>query len=308
MSTPPSGTQGIGKGKWGDSQWGSGITPPPGPPVIAPLEPVDDESDVAQSTPIFIRLTDDSLVGQATLRISVGAVTYVLGGVAQNGATMFTALNDGNGIDVELRLPVQFPLGSRQEVFVYVKDDSDEASELVYHFNVGAGLRLLKVRNPQPNVLVAYFNRPLRQDGNLLFPPNWKIDLVSEGAAPLSIVEVMSNVNHPDYVTLRYVGGGSTYRLTALAAFDDDGNLVDPRYNSAEFELVFGDAPDPTIQIFDSVYGPIGIRKQKLLRRTMDGHVAIRSIALAVDEQIQLRAGSFDSTVSRSGLNGGGKA
>lgn len=303
MSTPPTG-QGIGRGQWGSAQWGSGVTPPPGPPIITPLSPVDEESDVSQSAPIFIRFTDDDLVDRGTLRISVGATTFVLGGVAQNGAYLSMTSNTGNGMDVELRMPERFPIGSQQEVTVYVRDYEGSPSELIYRFMVGVGLRMIQVKNPSPNILVAYFNRPLQQGEALSFPSNWKIDEVSVGAAPLEVVKVMTNANNPDVVTLRYAGGGSTYLLTARTIRDVDGNRIDPNHNSALFEIVFGDEPAPTIRLFDTIYGPVGIRHRARLRRTIDDHVVNRSIALGVDAQFRLRLGNLDGSAGNDGRPG----
>ena len=304
MSTPPSGLEGIGKAKWGDTRWGSGITPPPGPPVITPLEPVNDESDVSPSHPIFIRLTDDSLVNQATLRITVGPTIYVLGGVAQNGATLLVVPNDGNGVDIELILPVPFALGSTQVVVVSVSDHGGEFTELTYHFHVGVGLRMMQVRNPSPNILVAYFNRPLRQDAGLVFTPNWVIAPVSAGAAPLEVFEVIVNSTHTNMATLRYQGGGSLYRITNNQIFDNADAQIDPDFNSAVFEILFGDEPAPTIRLFDTIYGPIGITHQVRLRRTMDDHVIGRSIALGMNEQFRLQSNNLDGSAGRDGRPG----
>jgi hypothetical protein len=304
MSTPPTGTQGIGKSKWGDSHWGSGVIPPPGPPVITPLSPVDSETDVSQSAPIFIRFTDDSFVDQATLSISVGPTVYVLGGSAQNGALLFVTLNDGNGFDVELRLPSPYPIGVQQEVVVYVRDDNSEASELIYRFSVGVGVRLLQVRNPEPRILVAYYNRPVLQNASLRFVPNWIIEPISAGAAELEITEVLSNSNYPSMVTLRYIGGGSTYKLTNTQIFDSAGNPIDPDFNSALFEILFGDEPDPSVRLFDTIYGPIGISQRFRLRRTMDDHVVGRSLALGMDEQFRLRMANLDGSAGLDGRPG----
>jgi len=304
MSTPPTGTQGIGKSKWGDSQWGSGIIPPPGPPVITPLSPIDNEADVSQSAPIFIHFTDDSLVNQATLSISVGPIIYVLGGVVQNGASLFVTVNNGNGFDIELRVPGLFPLGYSQEVVVYVKDDNGEVAELIYHFSVGAGVRLLQVRNPAPRILIAYYNHPLRQDAALAFVPNWIVEPVSTGAAPLEITEIVVHPNTANMVMLRYVGGGSTYRLINSQIVDSDGNPVDPNHNSALFEIRFGDEPDATVRLFNTIYGPIGISQRVRLRRTMDDHVVSRSIALGMDEQFRLRLRNLDGSAGRDGRPG----
>lgn len=303
MSVPSSG-HGFGKSRWGSLQWGNGFVPPPGSPVITPLYPVDEDSDVAQSSPIFIRLTDNINIVQSTLKISVGPTIFVLGGVAQSGAVLFVTPNGGNGYDIELRLPDRFPLGSRQEVLVYVKDTSNFASQLIYHFNVGVGLRMLRVRNPSPNILLAYFNRALRLDESLIFVPNWTVDLISVGAAPLSITEVMANANHPDMATLRYVGGGSTYKLTVNDIADHDGNIIEDGFNSALFEILFGDEPAPTVRLFDTIHGPIGISQRVRTRRTMDDHVVGRSIALGMNEQFRLRFNNLDGSAGRDGRPG----
>lgn len=244
------------------------------------------------------------MVNQATLSISVGPTIYVLGGVAQNGSLLFITENDGNGFDVELRLPTPFPLGDTQEVVIYVKDDDGESAELVYHFRVGAGLRLLQVRNPAPRILIAYYNRPLRQDSALSFAPMWTITPVSIGAAPLEITEVAFHPNTANMVMLRYLGGGSTYRLTNTQVFDGEGNLVDPDYNNALFEIQFGDEPDPTVRLFNTIYGPVGISQRVRLRRTMDDHVVSRSIALGMNEQFRLRMRNLDGSAGRDGRPG----
>jgi hypothetical protein len=304
MSSPPIGNQGWGHAGQGNSPWGSGIVPVPGPPVITPLSPVDEEANVSQSAPIFLRLTDNLSVNPASLSISVGPTIYVLGGVAQNGAVMSTIVNDGNGFDLELILPIKFPLSSRQEVVVFVRDYAGDQAELIYHFNVGVGLRMLQVKNPSPNILIAYYNRSLRQDASLRFAANWIVTPISEGAAPLEIVEVMTNINNADMVTLRYVGGGSTYKLTNEMIVDSSGNQIDPSFNNALFEILYGDEPDPTVRLFNTIYGPIGISKRTRLRRTMDDHVVSRSIALGMDEQFRLRMRNLDGSAGRDGRPG----
>jgi hypothetical protein len=307
MSTPPSGDQGFGKATWGHSPWGSGVIPPISPPVITPLDPIDNETYVSQLHPIFIRLTDNSDVDEATIKISVGPTIYVMGGVAQNGAVLFTTANTGNGVDLELRVPDPFPLGSTQEVVVFAKDDRSEQSELVYRFYVGVGLRLIQVRNPMPGILIAYFNEPLLQDERLRFPASWAVSPVSEGAKPLEITEVFTDPNHTSLVTLRYVGGGSTYSLLASGAYDAYGNPIDPRFNKAEFDLLYGDEPDPRIRLFDTIYGPVGISQRLRLRRTMDDHVVSRSISLGMDEQFRIRLENLDGSAGRDGRPGGNR-
>jgi len=303
MSAPPTG-QGFGKGKWGTSQWGSGLGAAGTAPVITPLDPIDDMTDVPAGHPVFVRVTDDVGVAQGSLKISLGPVVYVFGGSAQNGATLTLTPNGGNGFDLELRAPAPYPAPSIQVVTVEVSDINGNAAILTYHFHVGIGLRMLQVRNPQPNILLAYFNKPLRQDAALVFPPNWVITPVSVGAAPLQIVEAVANVNHPDSVTLRYTGGGSIYRLMASMAVDDGGSGIDEAYNSAEFEIVFGDEAPATVRLFNTIYGPMGITHRVRQRRTMDQHVVNRSLALGVDEQFRLRLQTMDSSADRTGRPG----
>jgi hypothetical protein len=189
-------------------------------------------------------------------------------------------------------------------VTVAVRDDHGNLADLAYAFHVGVGLRMIGVRNPAPNVLVAYFNRPLRQDAALRFAPNWVITPASAGAAPLAVVEVLTNTTHANAVTLRYRGGGSVYRLTASQVEDASGGQIDPDFNSSLFDIRFGDEPAPTVRLFDTVTGPIGLVHQVGLRRTMDGHVIGRSIALGMNEQFRLQAQNLDGSAGRDGRPG----
>ena len=305
MSTPPAGNQGWGRGIAGASRWGSGVVPvPPGPPVITPLSPVDEETGVSQSAHLFIRITDDVNVNPATLAISIGPTVYVFGGVVQNGAVMTSTPNSGNGYDIELDAPGLFPLGVRQEVVVTVRDYGGRLAELTYYFDVGVGLRMMQVGNPSPNILVAHYNRPLLQSAALRSVSNWRITPISDGAAPLEISEVMTNPNNTDTVTLRYIGGGSTYKLTNSMVVDSYGDPIDPAFNGALFEILFGDEPDPVVTLFNTIYGPIGISKRQRLRRTMDDHVIGRSIAVGMDEQFRLRMRNLDGSAGRDGRPG----
>lgn len=295
---------GLGASKWGLAQWGTGTVPPVGPPVIEPLYPVDGTVDVSQGSPLFIRFTDDSFVDQATLSISVGPTVYVFGGVAQNGATLIVTPNAGNGFDVELRAPTPYPLDTTIQVVVSVKDDASNIAGLSYWFSVGVGLRLLKVRNPEPNVLVAHYNRALLQDAKLRSVASWTVTPVSEGARPLEITEVSLNPLLPDVVTFRYQGGGSTYELSNLFVYDKDGSQVDAQYAKANFRISFPDDPAPTVRLFNSVFGPMGVVHQQRFRLTIDNHVITRSIAAATKAQTDLRAKNLDGSAGRDGRPG----
>lgn len=297
-------TQGWGSGEWGSSQWGLGSIPPVSLPTITPLDPLENGVDVPQSKRISIRLTDNTGVVLSSLTLSVSGIIYVLGGVAQNGATFTTTANDGNGFDIELSLPDPMPLGTRQEVAVLVRDSESNEATKNYFFTVGIGPRLINVRNPQPGVLAAYFNRPMRIDSAFLFAPNWVVEAVTPGASPVAITEVMANPGKPDIAFLKYEGGGSDYRLTVLRLLSQEGDEMQLGHNSVVFELIFGAEDDPTIRLFDTIFGPIGTSQRLRQIRTLDDHVVNRSIAIGMDEQFRLRFAALDQTTVRSGVPG----
>ncbi len=294
---------GWGSGKWGSSKWGwAPGEVPAGAPIIYPLDPEDEEAGVAQRAVLYIRLADDIGVGLTYLQVVVGGQIWVIGGVAVNGASFTATANAFNGYDVAITPPAAYPFGSRQEVLVTVRDSDDQTTTLVYHFMVGVGPRLVRVRNPIEGALRAYFNRPMRIDSGFLSPANWVITPVSAGAAPMTITAVVASTSQPDVAHLRYTGGGSTYRLTASNVVSLEGDELEQ--DSAEFELVFDEQESPKIRFFNSVYGPLGISQRVRTRRSIDDHVAGRSIALALDEQLRLRVQQMDGTVGRDGRPG----
>lgn len=296
--------QGWGQGEWGETQWGLGTFPIVSAPIITPLSPLKNGFDVPQSQPISIRFSDNSIVLLSTLIVTVGGINYILGGAPRNGGTFTVVANDYNGFDIELRLPDLMPIGSHQEVSVTVRDDDANESSVQYLFTVGIGPRLLDVKNPRPGILAAYFNRPMAIDGTFLFAPNWQVEPVG-AAVPLEITEVMASSSKPDIAFLRYEGGGSEYILTALRVLGQDGDPLQPGYNSALFEIIYGEEVAPTIRLFDTVFGPIGTSQRLITRRTMDDHVINRSIAIGMDEQFRLRFAAMDQTIIRGGAPGG---
>jgi hypothetical protein len=152
--------------------------------------------------------------------------------------------------------------------------------------------------------LVAYFNQPMAIDGTFLFAPNWPVEPV-DNAVPLTITSVMASSRKPDVALLRYTGGGSEYELTVLRVLSQAGDPLQPGYNSVVFEILFGEEEEPTIRLFDTVFGPIGTSQRLLQYRTMDDHVKDRSIAIGMDEQLRLRFAAMDATTVRDGLPGG---
>ncbi len=292
-----------GQGEWGETPWGgqgAGGTAP----VITPLDPVDNAVAVPQLRPLTIRFTDDVGVDRGRVSVTVGGLIWVLGGVAINGASMTVTPNIGNGFDLVITPPAPYPYGSRQEVLVVAGDADGNVSSLIFGFQVGSGLRFLKARNPFENVISAYFNRQLRLDAALFVPTHWVITPISVGARPLEVVEVMARAGQANVVHLRYVGGGSIYKITALDIHGADGSSLEPGYDSAEFEIFFGDQADPTIRLFNSIWGPLGISQRTLTRRTLDDHVANRSLALALDEQFRLRMQRLDGSAGGDGRPG----
>jgi len=303
MSTPP-GDQGWGKGQWGVSPWGIGFIEPPSPPVVTAISPVNGETGVAQSRPIVLSITDNEEVALASIRVAVGGINYIFGGVAQNGADVSFEVNDGNGVDIEIYLPEKMPLGSRQEVAVSVKDnDGLETNESIF-FTVGVGGRLLSVVNPAPNLLIARFNEAMTHDEEFLFPGNWLIRTITEGAPDLVITKVSVDPGQANVAFLEHEGGGSTYELTVIKVSTADGDALELGQNSAVFELIYSQEEDPRISLFNTIFGPIGVSQRVRNRRTMDDHVINRSIALGMDEQFRLRFQSLDGTQGRDGRPG----
>lgn len=296
---------GWGSSQWGSHPWGSGggdsatIAP-----VITPLDPLVDAVGVPQSRPLTIRISDDVGVSPSRTRVSVSGVIWVLGGVAVNGATLETTPNTNHGFDLVITPPAPYPVGSVQEVLVLAEDTDGNVATLTYVFKVGIGLRLLSVTNPFENVLLAYFNQPMLADENFLSPANWLIDPVSAGAAPLEIVAVQQQASQANVANLRYAGGGSIYSLTAFNLLSAGGDPLEQGYNIVNFEILFGDQPTPTIRLFNSIFGPLGISQRVRTRRAIDDHVANRALASALDEQFRLRMQRLDGTAGRDGREG----
>lgn len=296
-------SSGWGGGEWGSSPWGSGFGAEDNP-VITPLAPVDGEAGVSRSAKVQIRFTDNLGITPSRTNVSVNATIWVLGGVGINGATVVTTPNSGNGFDMVITPPAPYPSSSRQEVLVTAENTSELMSSLVYFFYVGVGLRLLKAENPFDNVIVAFFNRPMRLNGQFFDPRNWIITPVSVGAKPLTIVDVNTYAGQASVARLRYEGGGSTYELSPLGVTDLNGDGLENGYDATLFEILFGDEETPTIKLFDSIFGPLGISQRLRTRRTMDDHVSNRAMALALDEQFRLRMQRLDGTAGRDGKPG----
>lgn len=297
--------EGYGSGFYGTSEYGVGTTPDPAvPPVVIPLDPAESTTGVAQLKPLSIRLIDDVGIDIGTLTVSVGGVNWVVGGVEQNGATMVATLNNQQGYDLTLTPPSQYENGSKQEVSVLVRDVEGAETSFVFFFFVGIGPRLISIRNPMEGLILAHFNQPMLLNSTFFSAPNWGITPVSVGAAPLEVTEIVASAAQPDVAHIRYTGGGSTYLLKLTGILGEDGSPIEDGFNSLEFEIEFGEEDAPTVRLFDSVYGPLGVSQRARKRRTFDEFTANRSIALALDEQFRLRFQQLDDTIGRDGKNG----
>ena len=297
--------EGYGSGFWGSSQYGLGTLPATAePPRIVPLNPADGASGIAQLKPISFCLADDVGIDIATLRVVVNGLTWIIGGVEQNGASMTAILNDKNGYEVSIDPPAPYDIGSRQSVVVSIRDVELATIDIDYSFAVGVGPRLLNVRNPMEGLLIAHFNQPMLLDNTFFFIGNWNITPVSDGAAPLAVTEVVASASQPDVAHIRYTGGGSTYLLTTTGILGEDGSPVERGFETVEFEIDFGEEDQPTVRVFNSIFGPLGVSQRNKKRRTIDEFTANRAIALALDEQLRLRFQQLDNTAGRDGRNG----
>lgn len=290
-------SNGFGGSPWGSGAWGGPLSLE-GAPLIIPLSPQDGAAGVGQSDPISIRFTDDVGINPATVSVVIGGVAWVVGGVPVNGAQMDSAPNAFNGLDITLRVPVLFANASSQEVQAFVSNINALSSSLAYTFYVGAALRLLQAKNPIENMLLAYFNRPLKNNAAFYRVSNWAIAPLT-AADHLDLLEVVARPGRSDIAHLRVSGGSSgAYRLTVRNLLAVDESELETGFDTADFVLAFPAEREPTIRLFDSIFGPLGVSHQVVQRRTMDGHVADRALAAALDEQLKIRMQRLDATSS----------
>lgn len=289
-----------GRSSWGRSAWGS----PDDGPWVNPLSPVRGQRGVPATDTISIDICDRVEIDQTGFTLSVSDVTYVLNGVAQNEATVVYTPNDCNGVTATITLPSSFSNGDTPTVFVQATNHEGIIVKDNYSFAVGYGLRITGIDNPFDGSLVVNFNEPLVQNEAYFVPGNWVVTPVSPGAKPLSIVSVTGSAVTPQTAILRYVGGGSEYQLQVFNIEGLYGTPFEYLGDIALFEIIFGTQDAFDVTLFDTIFGPMGLAKRTITRRTMDGHTADLALALALDEQIRLRRQILDNTAGRDGRPG----
>jgi hypothetical protein len=168
--------------------------------------------------------------------------------------------------------------------------------------------RLVSVKNPVAGVLVARFNQAMGLGDAETALDRWTVAPVDGGAAPLVLEALFTRPAYPEMATLAYSGGElGDYRLSVADVRAGNGRALAPDGNAVTFTLRYPDAPDSTIRLFDSVWGPVGMAQRASLRRTVDQLVANRALALGVNQQLQQRLAAAGTTAARDGRPGQGR-
>jgi hypothetical protein len=166
-------------------------------------------------------------------------------------------------------------------------------------------VRLLSATNPADGVLVARFNTPMRANVSLLSLQSWACVAASSLALPIALTEVVAGgATYPETVLLRYTGGGFDCIVSVVGVTSAGGAPLDPAYSSVPLSIVRPGDIDPTIRLFDTIWGPMGVSQRASQRRTVDQLVANRALATAVNQQLQQRLSTGDGTAGRDGRPG----
>lgn len=296
---------GWGSGPWGETPWGVGAPAAPlTPAVITPLDPLAGAVGVPLGSTVNIQFSDELEVLGDSITVAVNGVYYVVGGQAVNQAEYSSTANSYNGFDTTTKLPFSFSTGATQEVFVTCMDSSGFLSTLTYYFTTGIGLRLLSVRNPREGMLLVHFNRPMRRNNEFHFTGNWQVTPL-DGGSPVVITRASGNPRSPHGAHLLYTGGSDgLYRLTVISLTSEDGDTIERGYESIDFTLLYGEEEVPTVRLFDTIFGPIGISQGLKTRRSIDSHTASKATAIGINTQISQRREALDDTAGRDGRPG----
>jgi len=296
---------GWGSGQVGTSRWGIGDIPSTstGPTIVA-IDPQENESGIGRSRSVSIRFKDDTNIDPGSIFVTLAGIQVVRGGVAVGGATYVRTTNSFNGYDITVTPATPFTAASRVDVQVAATNGLAQTTTKTYSFAVGVLPRLVGVRNVAQGVLLADFNVAMSIDETLLDTANWVVTAITEGASAITIKEVRADLLSPSRVTLLHDGGGSTYLLTVYNVTSKDGDGLEPGWNTAQFDIVFEAEQEPSLRLFNTVFGPVGIEQRTVKTRHVERHSARRALAVALDEQVRIRFKTLDGTAGRDGRPG----
>lgn len=144
------------------------------------------------------------------------------------------------------------------------------------------------------------------QDEAILQAGNYQIFL-GTGAKAFTITDILVNPSQTDLVTILFEGGGGTYDMEVSNLSDISGNMINPDFDSASFEITRpGGVVEPVVRLFDTVFGPMGLVQQTITERTIDKMVINRTIDVAMREQLDQRLQAMGAAIPlRSGKDGG---
>jgi len=170
---------------------------------------------------------------------------------------------------------------------------------------LGSPVRLLAASNPTDGVLVARFSVPMRRDTALTSLGSWRCVATAPFALPIELTEVVAGgPANAATVLVRYQGGGVECTLSASGLVSIEGVPLDPGFASITIPILRPGDLEPTVRLFDTVWGPVGMSQRASLRRSVDQLVANRALAAAVNQQLQQRLASSDGTAGRDGRPG----
>lgn len=170
----------------------------------------------------------------------------------------------------------------------------------------GASVRMISAANPAEAVLVVRFNFPMSQDAVMQALENWSVTPADAQAVPITLTAIVLNQSYPEMALLRYVGGGGNYIVKATGLTAASGAPLSPAHNSQPVTIDRPGDVVPTVRLFDTVWGPVGVAQRTISRRTIDQLVINRAIAGAVQIQLQQRIAATDGTSSGT-LPGSGR-
>lgn len=167
-----------------------------------------------------------------------------------------------------------------------------------------ASVRLLSAENLAEGVIVARFNQAMLHDAAFLSSQSWTCVPTSTSAFAITLVEVVANAAYPERALIRYTGGASDYLLAARGVRSSSGAALDPAFASVPLTIDRPGDVSPTIRLFDTVWGPLGMAQRPSQRRSVDQLVQNRAIAVAVGQQLQQRLAQTGGTAGRDGRPG----